>query len=42
MPPENDTIWQAMKAEIKDRGGSLSFELIKALATKLAAKHMGL
>lgn len=38
----SDTIWQKVKAESKDRGVSLPFDLVQAVALKLIAAHMGL
>ena len=38
----NAGIWQKVKAELKDRGGSLLFSLIQQLALKLAAAQFGL
>ena len=38
----NDTVWQKVKAELKDKGMSLPFELIQQLAVKIVAGYMGL
>ena len=34
----NNTVWQKVKAEIKDRGVTLPFQLIQELAMRVAAK----
>jgi hypothetical protein len=38
----NENVWHRVKAELKDRGLSLPFELVKELAIKLAAAAAGL
>ena len=38
----NEGVWQKLKAELKDRGMSLPFQLIEALAVKIVAESMGL
>ena len=38
----NDGVWHKLKAEIKDRGVGLPFNLIQQLALKLVAAHYGL
>jgi hypothetical protein len=38
----NDGVWHRLKAEVKDRGLSLPFELVKELAIKIAAQAAGL
>jgi hypothetical protein len=38
----NDSVWQRVKAELKDRSMSLPFDLIQQLAIKIAAGYMGL
>jgi hypothetical protein len=38
----NDTVWRKLKAELKDRGLSLPFSLLQALALKIAASLAGL
>jgi hypothetical protein len=37
----NDTVWAKTKQFIKEKGGGASFEIIKAVAIKLAAAHFG-
>jgi hypothetical protein len=38
----NASVWHKVKAEIKDKGGSLPFSLVQQLALKIAAAHFGL
>jgi hypothetical protein len=38
----NDKVWRRLKAELKDRGISLPFSLLQALALKIAASLAGL
>lgn len=38
----NDTVWQKLKAEIKDHSASLPFQLIQAMLIKITAHHFGL
>jgi hypothetical protein len=38
----NDKVWRKVKAEVKDRGISLPFSLLQALALKIAAALVGL
>jgi hypothetical protein len=38
----NDKVWRKLKAELKDRGLSLPFSLLQALALKIAASLAGL
>ena len=38
----HDTVWLKLKAEMKDKGLSLPFSLLQALALKIAAKLAGL
>ena len=38
----NDNVWRKVKAELKDRGISLPFSLLQALAIKIAASLVGL
>jgi Hypothetical protein (DUF2513) len=37
----NETVWSKTKAVIKDKGGSVPFEVIKAIAIKVVASHFG-
>jgi len=38
----SDTIWRKIKTVMKDRGATLTFDLIKALAIKFTAAAIGL
>src|SRR5580704_6518329 len=38
----NDTVWAKVKTELKDRGITLPFSLLQALAIKIAASLAGL
>ena len=38
----NDTVWQKIKAEIKDRGAAIPFSLLQQLAVSVLAQHLGL
>lgn len=38
----NDTVWHKVKAELKDRGVALPFDLLQKLALAIMAKHIGL
>jgi len=38
----NDTIWKKSKSIIKDKLGSVSFEVLKSLLIKTTAAHLGL
>jgi predicted transcriptional regulator len=38
----NDTVWNQVKDEVKEKGGSIPFDLLKALALQVAAKYFGL
>jgi uncharacterized protein DUF2513 len=38
----NASVWQKLKAELKDRGVTLPFELVQQLALKIAASMAGL
>jgi hypothetical protein len=38
----HDTIWAQVKTQLKDRGISLPFTLLEALARKMLAAHIGL
>ena len=38
----NDTVWRKTTALIKEKGGSVPFEVIKALAVKVAGSLFGL
>ena len=38
----NDTVWKKIKTVMKDRGATLTFDLIKALAIKFTAAAIGL
>jgi hypothetical protein len=38
----NEQVWSKTKAFLKERGGSMSFEIVKALLVKIAAQHFGL
>ena len=37
----NATVWAKTKQFIKDKGGGASFDIIKAIAVKIAAAHFG-
>jgi len=37
---QNDTVWNRVKAVVRERGGSVSFEVLKELVTRAAKKHM--
>ena len=39
---KNETIWQKTKKFIRDRGGAVTFEVAKTVATQLALKQVGL
>ncbi len=38
----NEEVWQRAKTLVREKGGSISFELFKALLVKLAAQQFGL
>jgi hypothetical protein len=38
----NEAVWERTKAVVKEKGGSLSFDLIKGVLFKVAAQHFGL
>ncbi len=37
----NETVWSKVKATVKEKGGAISFEVLKALAAKLALSVFG-
>lgn len=39
---KNDTVWNNAKEIVKDKGGSIPFEVLKALLIKLASSLVGL
>lgn len=38
----NETVWKKTKAKVMERGGGLTFELIKSLLMSLMKQHVGL
>jgi len=38
----NDTVWNKVKETVKEKGGSIPFEVLKALGLKMAASFFGL
>lgn len=38
----NEQVWSKTKSFVKEKGGSISFEILKALLVKIAAQHVGL
>jgi hypothetical protein len=38
----NESVWHKLKAQLKDRGMTLPFELVQQLALKIAASYVGL
>ena len=38
----NDTVWAKTKTVVKEKGGSASFKIIKALLTAVTMQHFGL
>jgi hypothetical protein len=38
----NDTVWNDTKEIVKQKGGSIAFDVLKSLALQVAAKHFGL
>jgi hypothetical protein len=39
---KNDTVWRKTKDFVKEKGGTISIEMLKLVATKIAAVHFGL
>lgn len=39
---KNETVWSNIKATVKEKGGAIPFEVLKALALKLAMSAFGM
>jgi len=39
---KNDSVWKVAVEKVKEAGGSITFDLMKALLIKIAAKPLGL
>ena len=39
---KNDTVWKKVKEIVKEKGGSIPFEILKALAVKIAGSLFGI
>jgi predicted ArsR family transcriptional regulator len=37
----NDQVWNKTKVFVKEKGGAVSFEILKAVLIKMAAQHFG-
>jgi len=38
---KNDTVWRKTKDFVKEKGGAISIDMLKVVATKIAASHFG-
>ena len=39
---KNDTVWQKTKDFVKEKGGTISIEMLKVVATRIASAHFGI
>ncbi len=39
---KNDTVWRKTKDFVKEKGGTISIEMLKVVATRIASAHFGI